>query len=919
MAECVKVIVRCRPMNTREKDLNCKCVIKMDGAKGMCTIVNPNDTKAPPKMFTFDGAFFTDSTTEAIYNDIAYPLVEGVTEGYNGTIFAYGQTGCGKSFSMQGITDPPTQRGIIPRAFDHIFETVSVAEGCKFLIHAAYLEIYNEEIRDLLGKDAKAKLDLKEHPEKGVYVSGLSMHPVHNVTECERVMERGWKNRAVGATLMNADSSRSHSIFTIYMEMITTDEEGEEHIRVGKLNLVDLAGSERQAKTGATGDRLKEATKINLSLSALGNVISALVDGKSKHIPYRDSKLTRLLQDSLGGNTKTMMVACLSPADNNYEETLSTLRYANRAKNIKNKPKINEDPKDALLRQYQEEIAKLKAMLMGQLPVPKGGFDLENLGGLCQWELEEEKERLRQEYEETVQVMQSEMEAERTNRDKLQQDMDKLRAFYDTKLRNVDGQLADLPSTAADAEKLKASRERNAKTETMAAPGGANAVSGGAGEPGPEPISSEDSTLTGPEIAKEKEGETVAHKEKGDESEAGLPVPSETVKEKSDEKAEDKWAEKIPIDIGKAEITDLAQPLIQGADGLPVVQREAGELASMMEEAEAGAEGTPTTPRATPTNLPEGVQLQQQEALKRLQALQQQMVGGENLDNTELKELHTRRKKHAEDQRKRQLIRANRKMDDDGIMVSIYDEIQEELKDSTDTIMEKDLQIKSLEREIIDIQSEFEFDRVDYLDTIRKQERHIMLLDAIIARIQPCLRRDCNYYNIDRIRTECKWNEEEERWVLPKMIIDKTSLPTTATGTILPSARVRGSPSMNGDMNGSPTPDDFSDEKLRERLRRSEDMSNTYFQTKRQSQLVGEPINRTNMKEVRETFGITPQQPMTNGFHNDDVSKGLRAAQVHGQLMNDEPIRRPMRLDALPAVNAGGKKSKKKRGGLDPL
>merc|ERR1711931_217782 len=148
------------------------------------------------------------------------------------------------------------------------------------------------------------------------------------------------------------------------MEMVTTDDQGEDHIRAAKLNLVDLAGSERQAKTGATGERLREATKINLSLSALGNVISALVDGKSKHIPYRDSKLTRLLQDSLGGNTKTMMVACLSPADNNYDETLSTLRYANRAKNIKNKPKINEDPKDALLRQYQEEIAKLKGDLM---------------------------------------------------------------------------------------------------------------------------------------------------------------------------------------------------------------------------------------------------------------------------------------------------------------------------------------------------------------------------------------------------------------------------------------------------------------------------------------------------------------------------------------------------------------------------
>lgn len=148
---------------------------------------------------------------------------------------------------------------------------------------------------------------------------------------------------------------------------LSADERGKDHLRAGKLNLVDLAGSERQSKTGATGERLKEATKINLSLSALGNVISALVDGRCKHIPYRDSKLTRLLQDSLGGNTKTLMVACLSPADNNYDETLSTLRYANRAKNIKNKPRINEDPKDALLREYQEEIKRLKAILAQQM------------------------------------------------------------------------------------------------------------------------------------------------------------------------------------------------------------------------------------------------------------------------------------------------------------------------------------------------------------------------------------------------------------------------------------------------------------------------------------------------------------------------------------------------------------------------
>lgn len=162
-------------------------------------------------------------------------------------------------------------------------------------------------------------MDISSHP-----FTGLSLHTVNSVSECESVMEQGWKNRSVGATLMNADSSRSHSIFTIHVEQMETS--GGKHIKKGKLNLVDLAGSERQCKTGATGDRLKEATKINLSLSALGNVISALVDGKSKHIPYRDSKLTRLLQDSLGGNTKTLMVACLSPADNNYDETLSTLR-----------------------------------------------------------------------------------------------------------------------------------------------------------------------------------------------------------------------------------------------------------------------------------------------------------------------------------------------------------------------------------------------------------------------------------------------------------------------------------------------------------------------------------------------------------------------------------------------------------------
>lgn len=176
-------------------------------------------------------------------------------------------------------------------------------------------------------------------------------------------MKFGTTQRKTASTNMNQDSSRSHSLFTIYIET-SENINDEQRIKAGKLNLVDLAGSERSSKTGATGQTLKEGIKINLSLTALGNVISSLVDGKSQHIPYRDSKLTRLLQDSLGGNTKTVMIAAISPADYNYDETISTLRYASRAKSIKNKPKVNEDPKDALLKQYEEEITKLKKMLM---------------------------------------------------------------------------------------------------------------------------------------------------------------------------------------------------------------------------------------------------------------------------------------------------------------------------------------------------------------------------------------------------------------------------------------------------------------------------------------------------------------------------------------------------------------------------
>ena len=362
--ESVRVCVRCRPLNSKERGDGRERIVHVDPKNGTC-VVSPIGSNEPPKTFTFDQVYDESVTQEYIYMNTASRIVESVIDGFNGTIFAYGQTGTGKTFTMEGVNDPPELRGIIPRAFQQIFDLIAARGGqnTEFLVRASYLEIYNEEIRDLLSKNTANKLELKENPDAGVYVRDLTSYVVKSTRECDKLRDFGAKNRHVGATAMNQDSSRSHSIYTITVESCETREDGSPSIRMGKLNLVDLAGSERQSKTQASGDRLKEATKINLSLSALGNCISALVDGKSSHIPYRDSRLTRLLQDSLGGNTKTVMVANLGPADWNFDETMSTLRYANRAKNIKNKPKINEDPKDAMLREFQEEIARLKAAL----------------------------------------------------------------------------------------------------------------------------------------------------------------------------------------------------------------------------------------------------------------------------------------------------------------------------------------------------------------------------------------------------------------------------------------------------------------------------------------------------------------------------------------------------------------------------
>ena len=358
-SECVKVVIRVRPMNSHEIEQKSKICVEIDTVNNTVAVISDKNNV---KTFPFDYVYPMDTTQREIYDQVAFPIVDSIFQGYNGTIFAYGQTGCGKTFTMMGIPTDPNLKGIIPNSFSHIFGYIKTeGESKKFLLRCSFLEIYNEEVRDLLG-DSKKKLDIRDDPKKGTFVRDLTYINIKDSNDIEKCLNKGNKNRHVGQTSMNDQSSRSHSLFTVYLEIEEKGNDGNERIKSGKLNLVDLAGSERVGKTNATGQTFDEGKKINLSLTALGSVIDALSSNR-KHIPYKDSKLTRLLADSLGGNTKTVMFANISPASYNYDETLGTLRYASRAKLIKNAPRVNEDPKITLLKQYEEEIKNLKEQL----------------------------------------------------------------------------------------------------------------------------------------------------------------------------------------------------------------------------------------------------------------------------------------------------------------------------------------------------------------------------------------------------------------------------------------------------------------------------------------------------------------------------------------------------------------------------
>ncbi|CAL6042334.1 Kinesin-like_protein [Hexamita inflata] len=370
----VRVIVRCRPFNKREAGQGDYNIIFQDKELGQVTIERPEtkdmngkvlDTKTR-QTYTFDGSYGQTSTQIEVFDESVKPMIDFTLQGYNSTVFAYGQTGSGKTHTMMGYAG---DRGMIPLGIQLIFDRISQAASNEtYLVRCSFYEIYNEQIRDLMTNTLN--IPLKETKDKGVFIEGLSEYRVNSEKEIDDLMVAGNKNRTVGETKMNATSSRSHSIFQVIVEC-ATDTGEKDHIRAGKLNLVDLAGSERAEKTGATGDRLKEGAKINLSLSCLGQVIQKLVDG-DEFVPYRQSKLTHILKDSLGGNAKTLMVVALSPASTNFEETSSSLRYADRAKRIKNKAKINEDPKDAQIREMRDTIEKLEAQLAMYLGVGGG-------------------------------------------------------------------------------------------------------------------------------------------------------------------------------------------------------------------------------------------------------------------------------------------------------------------------------------------------------------------------------------------------------------------------------------------------------------------------------------------------------------------------------------------------------------------
>ncbi|XP_065552756.1 kinesin-like protein KIF17 isoform X5 [Lathamus discolor] len=608
-SEAVKVIVRCRPMNVRERALRCKAVVSMESTRGQCFLQNPAAASEPPKQFTFDGAYCHEHSTEQIYNEIAYPLVEGVTEGYNGTIFAYGQTGSGKSFTMQGVVEPSAQKGIIPRAFEHIFESVQCAENAKFLMRASYLEIYNEDIRDLLGADTKQKLELKEHPEKGVYVKGLSLHTVHSVVQCEQLMETGCSNRAVGYTLMNKDSSRSHAIFTVNMEICTV----------------------------------------------------GLLHAETAHLAVKSPPLFKPQAD-----------------------------------------------------------------------------------------LEAEKQLIREEYDKRLAQLKASYEAEQASRARLEEDISSLRAHYDLKLSAL---------------------EENLRKEAAAA-----------------------RTETAPDEP---------------------PLPKDTV---------------AAVDKEPASVQDSAAPqAVQDTSG--VSRRSPATGVAVTAEGMA----LPADQQQVLARSVTMAALLTASWACRLQVLEQQVVGGEQAKNKDLKEKRKRRKRYA-DERRMQLVAALQQATEDSsdwVLLNVYDSIHEEVRAKNRLLEKMQRRLQAAETEIKDLQLEFELEKIDYLSTIRRLERDLMLCQQLLDQVQLLVRRDCNYSNLERIKRESIWDEESGCWKIPEPVIHKIHLPA-AVPALPPSRPSHDSPLAES---REPAPEEDRYKLVLDRSD-SETVASNYFRPRRTSEIL---------------------------------------------------------------------------------
>ncbi|XP_044625825.2 kinesin-like protein KIF17 isoform X8 [Equus asinus] len=854
-SEAVKVVVRCRPMNQRERELSCQPVVTVDAARGQCFIQNPGAADEPPKQFTFDGAYSMDHFTEQIYNEIAYPLVEGVTEGYNGTIFAYGQTGSGKSFTMQGLPDPPSQRGVIPRAFEHIFESVQCAENTKFLVRASYLEIYNEDIRDLLGADTKQKLELKEHPEKGVYVKGLSMHTVHSVAQCERIMETGWRNRSVGYTLMNKDSSRSHSIFTISIEIyavaLLSNQVPLNPVQTEKLLPPPVIQHDTEAEKQLIREEYEERlARLQADYEAEQESRARLEEDITAMRNSYDVKLSTL-EENLRKETEAVLKAeVLYKA-----EVMSRAEFANRSENS---PTF----------QYEVAVKPEVSSMADTLPRDdvsrtQGSSRLEGLP--------------------KVEASQSEISF----------GSDESSTFQETSMSEAfpgPEEPSDLEFALPDVEaKVKYFLAEDLSQEAM------------------EPL------LEGEPLLQEAEPQLMPPEllsglhDPFAEVEAKLARLSSTVARTDVPQAD---VPKVPMQEVDLDL-DMAKEVVLAAE--PGMEAEA--------EAQVALEAPPQAPLAMTSVRRDSVGVEvavltddllpivdQQQVLARLQLLEQQVVGGEQAKNKDLKEKHKRRKRYA-DERKKQLVAALQNSDEDSgdwVLLHVYDSIQEEVRAKSKLLEKMQRKLRAAEVEIKDLQSEFELEKIDYLATIRRQERDSMLCQQLLEQMQPLIRRDCNYSNLEKIRRESCWDEDNGFWKIPEPIIIKTSLPVAvSTGPQNKPARKTSAADTGEPGTGLESQQKEDRYKLMLSRSDSENIASNYFRSKRASQI----LSTDPMKSL--THHSSPPG-LSSPLSNNSATSPTQAPEM--------PQPRPFRLESLDIPFSKAKRKKSKSSfGSEPL